>query len=244
MAESMLGEPSHVSRVVFPADFNSAAATVEALYQTRGQIWTLVVPKVETPSLFNASEARRLVADGAVAIEWAGHETGRAGLILAAVGAYQLREVLAASRRLAERALPHGVVYILEPGRFRIPRGKEEEAHLAPASVRETLFPDAAARRILVTHTRPEPMMGLLAPFRSTSATAGLGYINQGGTYDTPGLLFVNRSSWAHCVSEAARLVGHEPEDFLTELELRALAGQISPHGIVIPEIAVPERLS
>jgi hypothetical protein len=77
-------------------------------------------------------------------------------------------------------------------------------------------------------------MLGLLAPFRSSSATAGLGYINQGGTYDTPGLLFVNRSSWAHCVLEAARLVGREPKDFLSELELRALDGQASPHGIIV----------
>jgi phosphoketolase len=211
---------------------------MEALYQTHGQIWTLVVPKAETPIFFSAAEARRLVAEGGIAIEWAGHESDRAELILAAVGAYQLREALAASRRLAERALPHGVVYILEPGRFRIARGKEEEAHLAPASVRETLFPDAARHRILVTHTRPEPMLGLLAPFRSSSSTAGLGYINQGGTYDTPGLLFVNRSSWAHCVLEAARLLGRASADFLTETELRALDGRISPHGVVIPEIA------
>ncbi len=45
MAEAMLGEPSHVSRVVFPPDHNTAAAVLEAVYQTRGQIWTLVVPK-------------------------------------------------------------------------------------------------------------------------------------------------------------------------------------------------------
>jgi phosphoketolase len=45
MAEAMLAEASHVSRVVFPFDHNTAAATLAEVYRTRGQIWTLVVPK-------------------------------------------------------------------------------------------------------------------------------------------------------------------------------------------------------
>ena len=65
MAEAMLGEPSHVSRVLFPPDFNSAAAVMEAVYRTHGQIWTLVVPKAEViPDLLTPDEARRLVKDG------------------------------------------------------------------------------------------------------------------------------------------------------------------------------------
>src|SRR5439155_893848 len=47
MAEAMLGEPSDVSRVLFPPDRNTAAVLLQAVYQTRGQIWTLVVPKAE-----------------------------------------------------------------------------------------------------------------------------------------------------------------------------------------------------
>ncbi|MGH7872322.1 MAG: xylulose 5-phosphate 3-epimerase, partial [Candidatus Binatia bacterium] len=45
MAETMLGELSHVSRVLFPPDFNTAAAMMERIYQTRGQFWTVVIPK-------------------------------------------------------------------------------------------------------------------------------------------------------------------------------------------------------
>ena len=119
MAEAMLGELSHLSRVVFPADFNQAAAVTEQLYRTHGQFWTVVVPKADTlPDLFTPAEARRLVTDGGMLLDWAGHEPDRALIILAAVGAYQLGEVLAASRRLAERAVAHRVVYSARAGTF------------------------------------------------------------------------------------------------------------------------------
>jgi hypothetical protein len=47
MAEAMLGELSHISRVLFPPDFNTAAAMMERIYQTRGQFWTVVIPKAD-----------------------------------------------------------------------------------------------------------------------------------------------------------------------------------------------------
>jgi phosphoketolase len=239
MAEAMLGELSHVSRVLFPPDFNTAAAVMTSLYQTHGQIWTLVIPKADTsPDLVTPAEAARLVTDGGLRLDWAGHAADRAALTLVTVGAYQLGEALAASRRLAERDLPHTVVYLLEPGRFRRPRTAAERAHQAPAAVREALFPPAIRRRVLITHTRPEPMLGLLEPFRTAPLTSGLGYVNEGGTYDTPGLLFVNRSSWAHGVAEAARLFDLERERLLGAAELQALDGRISPHGLIIPAIA------
>jgi hypothetical protein len=80
----------------------------------------------------------------------------------------------------------------------------------------------------------------LLAPFRRLRAIAGLGYINQGGTYDTSGLLFVNRCSWAHCVAEVARLIDLPQDRVLDELEVKALAGELSPEGIIIPKRESP----
>ena len=92
MAEAMLGELSHVSRVVFPADFNTAAIVMEQVYQTHGQVWTVVVPKADTlPDLFTPAEARRLVTDGGMLVEWAGHEPDRPLIILTAVGALSAR---------------------------------------------------------------------------------------------------------------------------------------------------------
>ncbi|HVQ74168.1 MAG TPA: xylulose 5-phosphate 3-epimerase [Candidatus Binatia bacterium] len=236
MAEAMLGELSHASRVVFPADFNTAAAVMERLYQTPGQFWTVVVPKADgIPDLSTPAEARRLMDDGGLRLEWAGHDEGRAELLLAAVGAYQLGEVLRASRRLAQRDVPHTVVYILEPGRFRSPRRAAERDHQAPAGVQAALFPDRARCRLLVTHTRPEPMLGLLEPLRAPAHSTALGYVGEGGTYDTPGLLFVNRSSWAHIVAEAARLLGVERERVLDLDERDALDGRRNPQGVILP---------
>jgi len=241
MAEAMLGELSHVSRVVFPPDANTAAAVLARVYRTHGRIWTVVVPKADTiADLFTAEEAQRLVDDGAVTLDWAGHASERAALSLVAVGAYQLGEVVTASRRLAERDVAHTVVCILEPGRFRRPRTDAERAHQAAASVREAVFPERIHRRVLVTHTRPEALLGILTPLHAPTRAAALGYVSVGGTYDTPGLLFVNRSGWAHVVLEAAGLLDLDPARLLEPGEREALAGRRTAHGIVVPEHRAP----
>jgi len=235
MAEAMLGEPADVSRVLFPADYNTAAAVMEGVYRTQGQIWTLVVPKADgLPVLFTPEEARRLLQDGALRLDWAGLNPERARVILTAVGAYQLREVLRASARLADRGLEHSVVYLLEPGRFRAPRSAGEEAHLAPPALVRTLYPREVLARLFLTHTRPEPLLGVLSPLHTGSLTLGHGYLNAGGTLDVAGMLFVNRATWAHCLAGVASLLGRSRNEFLAAQEIAVLDGQASPHGIFL----------
>jgi len=233
LAEAMLGEASDGSRVLFPADYNTAAATTQAVYQSQGQIWTLVVPKGSVADLFSAEAAAQLLADGAARLDWAGYQPDQAKLVLTAVGAYQLAGVLKASRRLVAATVPHSVVYMIEPGRFRQPRSQGEQAQAASDAVRSSLYPDAAQARLFVVHTRPEPLLGTLWPLVA-GQTAALGYINRGGTLDTEGMLYTNRCSWAHILAEAARLLGLAEATLLNVDECAALAGERSPEGIIL----------
>jgi phosphoketolase len=235
MAEAMLGETSQVSRVLFPADYNTAAVVLQGVYQTQGQLWTLVVPKADAiPDLFTPEEAERLLADGALLLEWAGHKHEQARVVLTAVGAYQLEGVLKASSRLRVRDMPHAVIYMLEPGRFRAPRNAGERLHAAPEALRAQLYPDDVPARVFVTHTRPEPLLGMLQPLHTGAQTVALGFINQGGTLNTAGMLFVNRCTWAHIVAQVVRLLGLVGEELLSAEEWVALEGKRSPEGIVI----------
>jgi phosphoketolase len=234
MAEAMLGESSDVSRVVFVPDASSAAGALRDVFRTRGELWTLVVPKSPVPDLFTGVETEQLLADGAMRIGWAGHDTARQQLILTAVGAYQLEQVLRASRRLAARDIAHSVVYLLEPGRYRVARNAGEEVHNAPKALRDDLYPPEIASRIFVTHTRPEPLLGTVQPLNTGGSSVGLGYTNHGGTLTVEGLLYVNRSSWAHIVAAAARLLDRSPTDLLDLAELEALNGRRSPEGVIV----------
>ena len=239
MAEAMLGEVSDVSRVIFIADYNTAAVVMRDVYQTQRQIWTIVVAKYERiADLFTPEEATRLLKQGAMRLDWAGYQKDRPKLVLTAIGGYQLEEVLKASFRLAEREVPHSVVYMLEPGRFRLPRSRGEQAHGAPDSLKKELYPDSATARLFVTHTRPEVMLGVLHPLTTGPArTAALGYLCQGGTLTTEGVLFINKSTWAHVLQEAARLLDTSRENLLTAGEMAALDGKVNPQGIVIPKV-------
>jgi phosphoketolase len=236
LAEALLGEPSDVSRVLFVADHNSAAAVIEGVYATRGQIWTLVVPKSSAlPDLFTGDEARRLLRDGGMRLDWIGHGPERARLVVTAIGGYQLVQALLASERLAARGVPHSVVYLLEPARFRAPRSAGEAAHAAPASLRAELYPDDVPARLFLTHTRPEPILGVLAPLQTGAASAGLGFVNHGGTLNVDGMLFVNRATWAHAVDAAGRLLAVSRDALLTAEEQAALDGRRSPEGVIVP---------
>ncbi|HEU4368686.1 MAG TPA: xylulose 5-phosphate 3-epimerase [Methylomirabilota bacterium] len=239
MAEAMLAEPSHVSRVVFPLDSNTTAAAIREVYRTHGQIWTLVVPKGSSiPDLFTGDEAEALVRDGAAVLPWAGFRPEHARVVLTAVGAYQLVQALRASERLAVREVAHAVVAMLEPGRFRRPRDERERAHAAAAEVVQACYPDAVRARVFLTHTRPESVLGALGPLHTGPDTVGLGFINQGGTLSIEGLLFVNRATWAHAVEAAARLLGLPREQVLDEPERAALDGRASPEGVIVSPAA------
>jgi phosphoketolase len=236
MAESMLGELSDVARVVFPPDYNAAAVVMQGVFQTHGQVWTIVTPKYESvPDLFTLEEAARLLEQGALRLDWAGHELAKQRIVLTAFGSYQLEEVLKASARLGDRDVPHSVVYMLEPGKFRVPRSDGERTHEAPAQLRSELYPDSVLARIFITHTRPELIAGVLQPLNTGSGrTAALGFAGQGGTLTVAGMLFVNRCTWVHILEESARLLSLPPEELLTKEELAALDGRASPEGVVI----------
>jgi phosphoketolase len=236
MAEAMLGEPSDVSRVLFAADHNSAAAIMCALFASRGQIWTLVVPKAGVvPDLLTPEEAGRLVADGALRLDWAGHDADGAPLVITAVGAYQLEHALLASRRLREHGVAHSVVCMAEPGRFRVPRNEREAEHNAPADVVERLYPASAERRVFVSHTRPEPLLGTLQPLHTgRGRTEALGFMNHGGTLSIAGLMYINRCTWAHVIAKCAEVMDADVSDLLSAEELDAISGRRSPHGVVI----------
>jgi phosphoketolase len=234
MCELMLGELMPSSRVMFPADYNTAAAVIAAAYHTRGQIWTCVVPKASAiPDLFSPDQASRLLEQGAARLDWASEADPQ--VILTAIGAYQLEEAVKAAFRLRERGIRPSVIYMIEPGRFRRPRDRLEAPLIASQEEVEALYPPSVEARIFVSHTRPERILGVLEPLATGRMTRGHGFVNAGGTLSTPAMLFVNRCSWAHVVKSACEVLGRPPAVALTSQELAALDGEASPHGVVIP---------
>jgi phosphoketolase len=124
---------------------------------------------------------------------------------------------------------------MLEPGRFRAPRSEAERAHATPVALRDELYPDSVPQRVFVTHTRPEPLLGTLQPLHTgRERTVALGFAGQGGTLTVPGMLFVNRCTWAHILAAVARVVNLPREDLVTPEEASALEGKASPEGVIV----------
>lgn len=232
MAESMFSEYSDISRVVFPADYNSAMATIKEVYNVQGQVWSVVVAKQKTPAIFTQKESEELMEKGGLIVQWAGYEHKKAKFAIIAIGGYQLIEALKASERLKEKHVPHIVSYIIEPGKFRSPRDEWESEHNADKKTFEAVLPKNIEHILLVTHTRPEVIAGSLTPLFSGRNLSISGFINRGGTLSVQGMLFVNKCSWLHMVQNAAKMLKLDIKKILTPVEYKVVEGKVEPSGI------------
>lgn len=225
--EALLGEMSDMARVLFPADHNSALALLPSIYQARGALACLVMPKRERPSIFNQAQAEQLARDGAIIAD---EQHGVDPVLLIANGSYQLTEMQRAAARLSEAGVAYRLVYLQEPGRFRAPRDRWEIDALAVDGVAERLFPEQMDMRVLLTHMRPEVARGHLWPILpDVRRNSVLGYRNRGGTLDEAGMQFANRASWANVLAACARLLGVPRTSLLKPDEAAAVAGKGDP---------------
>ncbi|MFC2952466.1 xylulose 5-phosphate 3-epimerase [Marinicaulis aureus] len=226
LPEALLGEMSDTSRVIFPIDTASAVIALREVYSGHGEIACLVTPKGQTPNRLSHEGAVFGVQTGAVHL--AGNPAN-AHMQLAALGAYQVSEAIAACNRLTSRDVPTCVTAILEPGRLRTPRDPLEAAFVLDDDLLAALFP-ADIARVLITHTRPEPVAGLLRRLDAgPTRLRTLGYLSRGGTFDVFGMLFANRCTWAHIVESAAALLKLPLSNFLSVEEQDALHGRGDP---------------
>lgn len=225
LGEALLGEMQDVVRVIFPPDANCAQAALRAVYSERGRIAALVVPKRELPVLLDGEQATALAADGVIRLEYGPY----AEVDLVATGAYQLAAVRRAWERLRANGVMANLIYLGEPGRFRIPRDEDEAAFVHDAATLQRWFPQGRLR-LFVTHMRPEPFLGALRPLDDgPRRTQALGYRNRGGTLDVDGLMFANRCTWAHAVAAVAGLLGRPAAAWLSAPEYAAVAGRGAP---------------
>lgn len=238
IGEALLGEMSDTSRVLFPVDGNTAIAALRHVYSGRGQLACIIVSKREVANRFDAESAQALVRHGAAHV--AGDPHG-AELQLVAIGSYQLDEALAAQAHLDSLGKRACVTVMLEPGRLRIPRDAIEARFVDDDATVHALFPPGLPR-VILSHTRPEPMLGLLRRIDSgPSKMRALGYVNRGGTFDVPGMLFANRCTWAHVVDAAAALVaGWHREALLSPALRAAIDGSGDAADLLGPRAASP----
>ena len=225
IGEALLGEMSDVSRVMFPIDAATAVEALRAIYADRGVVGCIIAPKRPTPCVLAPAQAQAAVAKGAAVVV----ADDQAELQLVAIGAYQLIEARRAAERLRAAGRRVSVACILEPGRLRSPRDEFEARFVLPDTEIAALFPPRLPR-VLATHTRPEPLLGVLRRIDGgPERLRAHGYISRGGTLDAAGMLFANRCTWAHLAASAAELLGLALGEVLRPAEQDAILGRGTP---------------
>lgn len=231
-AEALMNEMADVARVVFPADWNTALAALQAVYSSHGCVFAAVTPKGPVAGRFSPQEAIQLVRDGAVQTRI----DQQPRLILSAAGAYQLTEAVKASSRLEKAGIPHNVNYLFEPARFRSARDRTEQQALADEDLVRALYPPDVPNRLFIVHTRPEPFAGVVRPLDTGPAHSRfLGFRNRGGTLDVFGMLYANQCTFAHLLAAAAELLDVPLDRLLGKSELDAVRRKEDPHVLDQP---------
>lgn len=226
-AEALLGEMNDVSRVIFPADYNSLMAVLPTIYGTRGQIACLVVAKRDRPVSFDAAQAQQLAQDGYIVVA---EQAGEQPVQLLANGSYQLEQMLKAAERLAQQGCGYQLIYIQEPGRLRVARDEHEAEVVHSAEhLAHTFMPQKYPHSVALSHMRPEVFRGHLSHLMPQPGSQVLGYINRGGTLDEFGMQFTNKATWAHVLQAYAQSTGTELSEYLNTKEAQAVLGQGNP---------------
>ena len=225
IGEALLGEMSDVSRVMFPVDGATSVECLRRVYADRGVVACIVAAKRAVPTIFDSAGAALALDHGAAHVE----QVENVRLQLIAVGAYQLMQAQRAAARLRDRGLGALTTCILEPGRLRSPRDDFEASVTLSDSQLRSLFPPSLPR-VLVSHTRPEIMTGVLRRIdEGPTKLAAHGYLSRGGTLDAMGMLFANRCTWAHLLHSAAGLIGVSITELLSASEEAAVMGRGDP---------------
>lgn len=226
LAEVLLGEMADTVSVVFPPDANSTVAALNAVYRSHGRIVAMVVPKRSVANVLTREQAEELASNGAVVVMG---NPGSASVIIAASGAYQLAAATRAASRLVDRGNSIALVYVAEPGRFRTARDHYEADYVLDDKKSANYFP-LNTPRVFITHTRPEPFLGALRRIDTgPNTTKALGFINRGGTLSVDGLMFANRSTWAHILVSVAEVLSISSSALLDSDELAAVQGHGDP---------------
>ncbi|TMV10385.1 xylulose 5-phosphate 3-epimerase [Ruegeria sediminis] len=229
LPEVLLSEMADAVSVLFPPDATSTAAALSSVYRSHGRLAVMVVPKQPVTSVIGAAQAEQMLADGAAVVSG---DPQKAEILLSATGAYQLDICRVARTRLEKGGVKSALIYVIEPGRLRAPRDAREAGYVLDDRALADFFP-LGVPRLFVTHTRPGPFLGALRRIDSgPQTTRALGFINHGGTLDLNGMLFANRTTWAHVVAEAADLLARPISDFLSPAELAAIAGEGMPSAL------------
>lgn len=230
LSEALLNEMSDMARVVYPADANSAMATLKACYGGMGSIWNMVVAKSKVPVMLTPEQAQALVEQGAICLR--GH--CQADVQIIAVGSFQLQQALLLSDLLANNKQAHSLIYMLEPGRFRFPRDEWEGEIQADSQLQKALFSHTIKQRLFLFHGHGEAILSCCRPLDLGPArTLALGYINQGGTLNSEGMLFANKCTWAHGALQLSRRLGLPDDAWLTNEELEAVLGIGDPYQLI-----------
>jgi len=191
--------------------------------------YAAIVPKRPVPNRKSPEQAAYLLEHGVVVVTG---DPARSQLLLISSGACQLTQALRAHARLVQADISTAAVALAALAalvKLRTPRDRYESTVTLNDTDLHAMLPPSVPR-VFVTHTRPEPFLGMQRRLDTgLKTTRALGHCNHSGTLDVDGLLFANRCTCACVVEAAVQVLDRRCDTLLTAEECEALDGNGDP---------------
>ena len=201
LINSLLVKQTKEVAIYFPADVNTLLATTAKVLEEENKVNLITACKRDLPQWFKMDEAKKLVKDGFLNVEWAG--TNGDDVVLVSAGDYQTNETIEAAKLLKSLVPELGFRYInvnqLNP--FGI--GSENNLIDTKEKFNE-IFGNTGV--VFNFHGYPEAIKQLTWNFDVSDRLKILGYVEEGTTTTPFDMEVKNKASRYHVCIEAIRL--------------------------------------
>ncbi|MEP7104122.1 MAG: phosphoketolase family protein [Candidatus Dojkabacteria bacterium] len=201
LINSLLVKQSNNVSTYFPADVNTLLVTTDKCLRDENKVNLITACKRELPQWFTLDEARKLIREGYMELDWAG--THGSDLTLVSIGDYQTNETIEAAKLLKKVAPELGFKYVninqLNP--FGI--GSEDNLINSIEKFNEVFGKSGV---LFNFHGYPEVIKQLTWEFNVSFRLKVLGYIEEGTTTTPFDMEVKNKASRYHVCIEAIKL--------------------------------------
>lgn len=204
LINSLLVKQSKNVGVYFPADVNTLLATTEKVLKDFNKVNLITACKRDLPQWFKLDEARQLIKNGYMHVDWAGNNGD--DVVLVSAGDYQTNETIEATKILKELIPELGFKYVNVNQLTCNGIGSDKNTINTKQKFDKVFGKNGV---IFNFHGYPETIKQLTWDFNVSDRLKVLGYLEEGTTTTAFDMEVKNKASRYHVCMEAIELASH-----------------------------------
>lgn len=155
---ALLSRPVDTFQIQLPPDTRSVLESLRTTYDQQGVLRMVALPQSSGQQWVTPDQARELAEHGVARL--VGPRMSRVQLVVC--GLESLKVAKRMGQQLETIGVSHSIVYLMEPGRLRVPRDRTEAARCLDKQALLKLFPSSVGYRLVLSDVQSDLFSGLV----------------------------------------------------------------------------------